>query len=41
MIDAEDPQMPEYADDFDELLDMALSAEKSIELIRSVAQQMS
>src|SRR5690348_15455727 len=37
MIDAEDPQMPEYADDFDELLDMALSAEKSIELIRSVA----
>jgi transcriptional regulator with XRE-family HTH domain len=41
MIDAEDPQMPEYADDFDELLDMALSAEKSIEFIRSAAQQMS
>ena len=40
-IEAEDPQMAEYADDFDELLDVALSAEKSIEFIRSVAQQMS
>lgn len=41
MIDAGDPQMAEYADDFDELLDVALSGEKSIEFIRSVAQQMS
>jgi transcriptional regulator with XRE-family HTH domain len=40
-IEAEDPQMAEYADDFDDLLDVALSAEKSIEFIRSVAQQMS
>jgi len=40
-IDAEDPQMAEYTDDFDELLDVALSAEKSIEFIRSVAQKMS
>ncbi len=41
MIDAEDPQMAEYAEDFDELLDVALSAEKSIEFIRNVAQEMS
>jgi transcriptional regulator with XRE-family HTH domain len=41
MIDAEDSQMAEYADDFDELLDLALTGEKSIEFIRSVAQEMS
>ncbi len=41
MIDAEDPQMAEYVDDFDELLDVALSAEKSIEFIRGIAQEMS
>jgi transcriptional regulator with XRE-family HTH domain len=41
MIDAEDQQMAEYADDFDELLEVALSAGKSIEFIRSVAQEMS
>jgi len=29
-IDAEDPQMAEYTDDFDELLDVALSAENVI-----------
>lgn len=41
MIDAEDSQMAEYADDFDKLIGLALPAEESISLIRNVAEEMS
>ena len=36
-----DPQAAKYAEDFEELLEDALSAERSIELIRRVAEEMS
>jgi len=41
MITGDDPLVAEYADDFEELLEGALSADESIELIRSVADEMS
>jgi hypothetical protein len=40
MVQGEDPAIAEYRDDFELLLGDALSAEKSIELIRSVAEEM-
>jgi transcriptional regulator with XRE-family HTH domain len=40
MIAGDDPQVAEYADDFERLLEDALSADKSIELMRSVAEEM-
>jgi hypothetical protein len=36
-----DPRVAEYRDDFETLLEDALAAGKSIELIRSVAEEMS
>ena len=41
MVAGDDPRVAEYRDDFELLLEDALSAEKSIELIRSVAVAMS
>jgi transcriptional regulator with XRE-family HTH domain len=41
MITGDDPRVAEYRDDFELLLEDALSADKSIELIRSVAEEMS
>jgi transcriptional regulator with XRE-family HTH domain len=41
MVMADDSRVAEYRDDFELLLEDALSAEKSIELIRSVAEEMS
>lgn len=41
MIPGDDPQVAEYADDFEGLLEDALSADDSIELIRSAAEEMS
>lgn len=41
MVTGDDPRVAEYRDDFELLLGDALSAEKSIELIRSVAEEMS
>ena len=41
MVAGDDPRVAEYRDDFELLLEDALSAEKSIELIRSVADAMS
>jgi transcriptional regulator with XRE-family HTH domain len=41
MITGDDDRVTEYRDDFEFLLEDALSAEKSIELIRSVADDMS
>jgi transcriptional regulator with XRE-family HTH domain len=41
MIAENDPRAPKYAEDFEELLDDALSPESSIELMRSVAEEMS
>ena len=41
MVTGDDPRVTEYRDDFELLLEDALSPEKSIELIRSVADDMS
>jgi transcriptional regulator with XRE-family HTH domain len=41
MVVGNEPQVAEYRDDFELLLEDALSAEKSIELIRNVAEEMS
>jgi hypothetical protein len=41
MVMGDDARAAEYRDDFELLLGDALSAEKSIELIRSVAEEMS
>ena len=41
MVMGDDARVVEYRDDFELLLEDALSAEKSIELIRSVAEEMS
>jgi Domain of unknown function (DUF5753) len=41
MIAGDDRQVPQYAEDFEELLEDALSAEESIKLIRNVAEDMS
>jgi transcriptional regulator with XRE-family HTH domain len=41
MVMGDDPRVAEYRDDFELLLEDALSAEKSVELIRSVAEDMS
>ena len=41
MVQGEDPAIAEYRDDFELLLEDALTAEKSVELIRSVAEEMS
>jgi transcriptional regulator with XRE-family HTH domain len=41
MVQGDDPPVAEYRDDFELLLEDALSAEKSINLIRNVAEEMS
>jgi transcriptional regulator with XRE-family HTH domain len=41
MVQGEDPRIAEYRDDFELLLEDALTAEKSVELIRIVAEEMS
>lgn len=41
LISGDDPRIPEYADDFETLLESALSASESIALIRTVAEEMS
>jgi len=41
MIAGGDPQVAKYAEEFEELLEDALSAEKSIDLMRKVAEEMS
>lgn len=41
MVMGDDPRVTEYRDDFELLLEDALSADKSIELIRRVAEEMS
>jgi transcriptional regulator with XRE-family HTH domain len=41
MVIGDDPRVTEYRDDFELLLEDALSAEKSIDLIRKVAEEMS
>ena len=41
MIAGNDPQAAKYAEDFEELLEDALSGQSSIELIRRVAEEMS
>jgi hypothetical protein len=41
MVLGDEPQVTEYRDDFELLLEDTLSAEKSIEYIRSVAEEMS
>jgi len=41
MVASNDPRVAEYRDDFETLLEDALPADKSIELIRSVAEEMS
>jgi transcriptional regulator with XRE-family HTH domain len=41
MMSGNDPQVSEYRDDFEKLLEDALTADKSIELIRAVAEDMS
>ena len=40
MISGNDPQVAAYADDFENLLEDALPADKSIEFIRGVAEEM-
>jgi hypothetical protein len=40
MMSGNDPQVAEYADDFENLLEDALAADKSIEFIRGVAEEM-
>ena len=41
MVHGDDTRVAEYRDDFELLLEDALSADKSIDLIRSVADEMS
>lgn len=41
MVMGDDPRVTEYRDDFELLLEDALSADKSIELIRRIAEEMS
>jgi transcriptional regulator with XRE-family HTH domain len=41
LITGSDPRIAEYADDFESLLESALTAEESIELIRQAAEEMS
>lgn len=41
MVQGDDPRVVEYRDDFELLLEDALSADKSIELIRNAAEEMS
>jgi Domain of unknown function (DUF5753) len=41
MVQGDDPRVVEYRDDFELLLEDALSADKSVELIRNVAEEMS
>ena len=41
MVSGNDPQVAEFRDDFEALLEAALPADKSIDLIRSVAEDMS
>jgi transcriptional regulator with XRE-family HTH domain len=41
VISGNDPQLPAYADDFENLLEDALPADKSVEFIRTVADEMS
>lgn len=41
MVHGEDPRIAEYRDDFELLLEDALTAEKSVELIRNIAEEMS
>jgi hypothetical protein len=41
VISGSDPQLAEYADDFENLLEDALPADKSIEFIRSAAEELS
>jgi hypothetical protein len=41
MISGNDPQVAEFRDDFEALLEDALTADKSIDLIRNVADYMS
>lgn len=41
MVPGDDPRVADYAEDFEELLEDALSAEESIKLMRSVADEMS
>ncbi len=41
MVHGDDPRVADYRDDFELLLEEALSAEKSIDLFRSVAEEMS
>jgi transcriptional regulator with XRE-family HTH domain len=41
MVQGDDPRIAEYRDDFELLLEDALTAEKSVDLIRSVAEEMS
>ena len=41
MVSGDDPQVAKYAEDFEVLLEDALSAEESIKLMRSVADDMS
>jgi transcriptional regulator with XRE-family HTH domain len=41
MVIGDDPRIAEYRDDFELLLEDALTAEKSVDLIRSVAEEMS
>ncbi len=41
MISGDDPRVAEYAENFEELLEDALSAEESIKLMRNVADDMS
>ena len=41
MISGDDPRVAEFAEDFEELIEDALSVEESIKLMRSVADDMS
>jgi hypothetical protein len=41
MVSGNDPRVAEYRDDFETLLEDALSADKSIDLIRRIAEEMS
>jgi hypothetical protein len=41
MVSGSDPQIAEFRDDFEALLEDALPSDKSIELIRNVAEEMS
>lgn len=41
MVTGDDPRIAEYADDFESVLEQALPAEESVELLRKVAEEMS